>query len=533
MSYKILIADDEEKIVQLICQLGHWADLDIEITAICTDGEQAFERIQDIQPDIVLTDIKMPVYDGIQLIEMTKALGLNTIFIVISGYKYFEYAKSAIQLGVMDYLLKPLEEGELNQTLERACRQADLFREALDQNYLLNQYVEKEIETGNKDLWHDLREQPKEFGEQNRTVSDCNLKYRTCFKEGKFTVAYITTNVDRLLTGKSSLFSEKSCACIQKVLGEDVYYLYQSDVQGQFLILNYDGHIRIQRMLSAIYYGIKNLTEIYGDFQINIGCSTGKDSIEMLPEALDEAIIAEWSRFVFMGDKILDYSACAHLSRFSMKDIVPVAEQEELIQSIKAFQFETMGKLFDRFYQRAAGYMNAHPEDMRVVFFSMFDVCLGAMEEMDDVPDKMSELLTEVTNVKSFQLLIKRLYIQIECLQHKRFEKIQEKYGRPVENAKRYLLHHLEQQISLEEAAKEAGLSASYFSKIFKSETGLGFAEWLICERIEKAKQLLIDGHLPIKEIARMVGYQDEKYFSKLFKKQVGIKPTDFKRLYG
>ena len=120
MKYRLVIADDENKIIQLIKQLGHWEELNIEIVDECTNGRTAYESIREKKPDLVLSDIKMPVYDGIELIQKLRDEGIDPFFILLSGYRHFEYARSAIQLNVIDYLLKPIDEEQLNRTLKRA-----------------------------------------------------------------------------------------------------------------------------------------------------------------------------------------------------------------------------------------------------------------------------------------------------------------------------------------------------------------------------------------------------------------------------
>ena len=127
---KLIIADDEPRIVQLISMLGHWVDYGIEIVATCSSGLTAYEQILKEKPDIVITDIQMPVYNGLELIEKVHASGLtNTAFIVLSGYKVFDYARNAISLGVIDYLVKPLDEDQLNDILSKACSRIRQQRE--------------------------------------------------------------------------------------------------------------------------------------------------------------------------------------------------------------------------------------------------------------------------------------------------------------------------------------------------------------------------------------------------------------------
>lgn len=116
---KVLIADDEEKICQLIQKLIDWESLGMGIAGVANNGIEAFEMIENQMPDVVVTDIRMPGYDGLDLVKKTRELGLGVEFVIISGYRHFEYAQTAIKFGVSDYLLKPIRKDELTETLRK------------------------------------------------------------------------------------------------------------------------------------------------------------------------------------------------------------------------------------------------------------------------------------------------------------------------------------------------------------------------------------------------------------------------------
>lgn len=106
---RVIIADDEYKICQLIEKLVDWKSLDMEVVDIVQNGVEALESINSLSPDIVITDIRMPGYDGLELIKLSRDTKKALKFIIISGYRHFEYAQSAIKYGVSDYLLKPIK----------------------------------------------------------------------------------------------------------------------------------------------------------------------------------------------------------------------------------------------------------------------------------------------------------------------------------------------------------------------------------------------------------------------------------------
>ena len=127
---KVLIADDEEKICQLIEKLINWESLGLKVAAVASNGVDAVKKIMEYRPDIVITDIRMPGIDGMELIERTKKICPDTEIIIISGYRHFEYAQTAIRYGVRNYLLKPIRKDELRETLEKIV---DICRERNEQ----------------------------------------------------------------------------------------------------------------------------------------------------------------------------------------------------------------------------------------------------------------------------------------------------------------------------------------------------------------------------------------------------------------
>ncbi len=143
---KVIIADDEPKICQLIIKLIDWEELNMTLVATANNGVTTLELIKEKSPDIVITDIRMPGYDGLELIERSKRLNPDLQFIIISGYSQFEYAKTAISHGVKDYLLKPINKSELNESLLRV-KKSILEKERfvkIEKEY--KDYIKKDID---------------------------------------------------------------------------------------------------------------------------------------------------------------------------------------------------------------------------------------------------------------------------------------------------------------------------------------------------------------------------------------------------
>lgn len=149
---KVIIADDEPRICKLIEKLINWEELDMEVIKIASNGVEALEYIKEFNPDIVITDIRMPGYDGLEIIERTRKFNLDTEFIIISGYSEFEYAKKAINYKVNGYLLKPINKEELENALKEVKENILKKKtyENLESEY--KDYLKKDIKAAKKHL---------------------------------------------------------------------------------------------------------------------------------------------------------------------------------------------------------------------------------------------------------------------------------------------------------------------------------------------------------------------------------------------
>lgn len=534
MKYRILIADDEERIIRLIRKLGHWDELDIEVVGTSRHGQEAVSMMEELHPDIVITDIKMPVVDGLQMIELAKQRNLEAHFIVISGYKQFEYARNALSLGVVDYLLKPINEQQLNITLEKTCRMIDAKRRQVSDGVQLEKFQKLEHIHYREKLYCNL--QDKDFCWENAVNCEevCNERYNTkFFTDGRYCCAYITTNIVDMLTFSESLFLEKTENSIEESIRNKGQWLCHKYEYGLLLIVEYTPEKAkdVKRALSELFYKIKNLTEIYGEFILNIGLSTEKGCICELRTAASEAVTAEWGRLASFGDRILTYDENRKLGRFAILDIMDQDMENALRECIRSLNTVELGKIFKNINERTTKYAHGYPGDMR----AFVNYVVNVVETY--IPSEFKEKIDRQMNVictkaKGFPQILHGFYLYLSAWMEEKMKMVNNKNIQPILQAKGYIDTHYGEQISLEKLAEQYSFSANYFGRIFQEEVGVGFSDYLMNVRIEQAKELLIQTNASAKEISEQVGYLDSKYFYKVFKKKVGIKPTDFRKLY-
>ena len=531
--YKCIIAEDERKMANLIKILGHWDDCNIRITDICYNGIDAFNSIIENRPDIIITDIKMPGHDGLKLIEKCKEEGFECVFIIVSGYKHFEYAKSALQYGVSDYILKPIDETQLNDALQKAVKQ---INQKIDSNTIKterDEYREKLRAVRIESFWEQLYEGAV-GPDDDMPADDIRDVFPGEFLTERFKVLYISTSINHLLE-KNSLFREKLDTILNDAESEELSLLYHHDAGGISIILNFDKRIRksINQVISSLYYSLRNLTEIYGDFDLTIGHSLVSIDPSELRGLLRQAVAAESAKLIYGRNKIFSYDKIEELQEFDTREIGFEDSLEKLEMYSGLLQLDEIKKIHGDLINECSKYTKYNPVSMLDVQRVIVDKSLRMyLDDEESIKDTCEAIITKTSNASSFTDLMSLTFGLLEKDYERYISIQQEKHIQPAEKAGKYIELNYAKPISLEDVAEHVDLSPAYFSKIFKSEMGKGYAEYVSGLRIEKSKKLLAETKESVKSIAISVGYPDQKYYSKLFKKITGIKPSEYRKLY-
>jgi two-component system response regulator YesN len=531
--YRAIIADDEPMVVRLIEMLGHWELLGIEIIDECSDGNAALESILKNRPDIVISDIKMPGCDGIQMIEQVRKQDQSVQFILLSGYRYFEYARSALRLNVADYLLKPVSEEQLNEILEKTCRMIDRMRQQETDGEQLKSYQTEEQKNRAENFAVQLLNLDRRVTEF-LTEGEIEEQYNIRFPYACYQVLCIGSNLGEILGRENSVYDEKINALVkQNFSGEVETYLVRHYLYYVVIVnFNQEKTKEIVEASLAVYYGIRDLSELYGEFRLNIGCSNVKENSRDLIEAVREARAAELGHLVYWGNKVITQNQICQLPKFQNDQIVDKALMQNIEECVKYLRAEELGQIFSDLSVRASKYNNGNPESMLYTI----DYMTEALRKMklDRFELNVDECMEyAILNARNFQQFFKFLYGYLKNFIEEEQQKIDVKLSRPIEDAIYYIEKHYMDNISLESVAEEVNVSPSYLSRIFKEKKEIGFNDYLTNVRIGKSQELLINTNLTIKEISARTGYPDEKYYSKLFKKNIGIKPTEYRKLYG
>lgn len=523
-----IIVDDENKVCQLILKLGEWERLGVEVIDICNNGEDALECIEKHKPDIVIADIRMPVYSGLELVELAQSKNVYSSFIIISGYKQFDYAQTALKLGVIDYLVKPISKDMLNLALEKACNYINEKRLNINKQSQLEYLQQVEKKQFKEELLSNIIS-----GKSVDYSESLKDKYGLKFDEGLYQAVIITTNQLRLHK-KGSLFPEKVNIQIKQIFQFCHDYIIVSKPEGIYCIFNYRTKDKslLQNALRTLYNEIMQMKELYGEYDLTIGAGSVETSISKVSDSINRAIRAEKSKLFTIKKDIIYLDELA-FSEISSSDIISTNDLKTYGDHIELFKYDIIVKIFDELEQKilSKGFFNA--ECLFEISNMLTDVLVSKLQIIEksimDSIDGMNEKLSQCTSVHKFIVTLKNTHLDIIG---QRYNMYINQESKPITEAKQYIKEHYMEQLSQEEVSSKVGLSTVYFSKLFKKIENQNYIDYLTQVRIDAAKDLLRNSKTSVKVIALEVGYTDEKYFRKLFKKQTGLKPNEFRKLH-
>lgn len=532
--WKVLIVDDEFRIGQLIKKLINWEELPLACVDVVDNGETAYQVILDEDPDIVITDIRMPKINGLELVCMTKEVREDIKFVIISGYKEFEYAHKALQYGVNDYLLKPINEAELNEVLgklssELAQNQAAILEqdelkrtasvsEHIIKRDLLNHIIDKE-----------LLPSPTQVEQDYHVVLDAAL-YRgidikldytnleKCDKkQDRHTMDKVFTIVEQKLSGhvKEELLCEKP--------GMHLYCLFNYEV---------DKAKEIKAVIGEILSEIQDYLLGFEQYVVTIGVGTEEDQFAKMSYSIKEAKKAAGNR-IRLGVGRLIYTENLPEGEDAQVDTYLMPHAEKLRQSIESYSRkeleQAVNQIFSPFLMNEnLDFSVCYPLAEEIISFFL-DNTEVQNEETEDLQEYLTAAVNQCYSIPMLKELLKQNLGDYLAMSLKILETESTK---PVRQAKQYVDVHFAEKITLEDIAEIVELNPVYFSVLFKKETGMNFSAYLVNVRMETAKQMLRDGNETIAAIAEQVGYKDSRYFSQIFARTVGVKPALYRKLH-
>lgn len=526
----LVVADDEERVCKLVVALGEWEKHGIQVVGTAANGMEALDLINKGDVDILITDIRMPGLNGQELIEKVRTISPDIKIMIISGYAYFEYAQTALKQGVSDYLLKPINKEALNVALAKMVAEIQTAKRA-DQELrsIQNEYKEKRKRLRSL-IFRDLLQ----VSDLNLTEMELKERYCLDVQPGFFQILAIKQDAEAAEEQKNSVavIWNKLEEILQREIEKECFeFETSSDGAYWYGFLNYSvrNSEKVRKVLRSCFNQMLARKDYLGKIRLSMGIGIPVKVVADIPKSFLTAERALADRLMEGCDRILE--------TVEDKGVLYEKKLEDrfarnLAAALQRLDVEEIRTIVDNLYKETMETPGVHGWEVQELVRqcgSMFIMRL-------DIPDKADlqhEFLKHCENCTNVDELFQHLLEFMLKKVNQRIDLREEDAVRPVRLAKQYIHNHYQEQITLDEVSEYVGLTSAYFSVMFKKETEIGFAKYLMNERIESAKELLRDTTLSVSEICRKVGYNDQKHFTRLFEKNVGVKPAVYRKLYG
>lgn len=534
---KVFLVEDEMVIRRGIKNSIDWEKEGYIFCGEASDGELAYPMIIKEKPDILITDIRMPFMDGLELCKLVKEELPNIKILILSGYDEFDYAKEAIRLGVTEYLLKPISSGKLQEALNGVSE--SIRREKEDKD-LVRKYMEE--------MRENTEHEKQKFFEQmiagNLSMADAletGKKYEMNLSAGMYNLLLFRFTLGEENRKSGELLGEAEYAI--KKLTERLEYVFefQRDVEGWAFLLMADNEEQMSERVKELSKDLEEIMKNYSTIAYFGGIGQPVARLRELEESFREAERALAARFTMELNRIIsveDIRMAQNVDTLDDIEITSFGEIEKTRTMLEKFLNNGAEDEIDEFVDV---YINELPEEnlksvlmRQYIIMDAYIVMMSFCEKIEGIEGEMQAQSEELKNsmktiqtleeIKNYiRMLLKKIIGVRDTISGRRYSDI-------IEIAKDQIRKtYMSDEISLNTIAAEVGMSPSYFSSIFSKEMGKTFVEYLTEIRMDRAKELLMCSSMKTSEIGYEVGYKDPHYFSYIFKKTQNCTPKEFR----
>lgn len=538
MPYKLLIVDDEYIVRMDLRLLVNWESLGIEILKDATNGLEALELVNKYSPDIIVLDLAMPQMDGIEVIKELKSKNFAGEIIVLSGCDEFETVKIALKLGIYDYILKDkINEENLFEILKDIIVSIEEKRKS--RNFKIE---EKELnDFGKSSLKREyLSELVKHNWIETNAIMEKLKKVGVECEFNKYVVIMI--EIDRIFEIKEKM-DEKKYFGILKVLNEliddvipkmETHLYFRISEESYCLIISFDNKsfMRINSEIYSVCQNIQRNTTQYLEITVSAGISKVFSGISNIAEAYKQAETALRGKISMGENRIIHYSELQELNDYPKNTFIDFYKD---ILGLFYDRDESINKYIDKMFNDIKC-LKIKSEDIQNICFEFLSVIGGFLRdnkieisdifESDHLPYHKIYRLQTVEEMKNwFAGICNKIKKTIEI----RSENSQKGRRFEIEKAIDYLKSNYMNKIILKDLADNVNLSKTYLCHLFKQETGETFIDYLNNIRIDAAKRKIKENNSKIYEVGMECGFENYRYFSKVFKEKVNLTPTEYR----
>ncbi|TCL54584.1 two-component system response regulator YesN [Kineothrix alysoides] len=509
---KVIIVEDEIRIREGICKLFGKMFPEYQVVGMAVNGEEGLKMILDKRPELVVTDVKMPVMDGLQMVARMYENKVKSKVIVLSAYSEFSYAQQAIRFGVSEYLVKPLVFMDFVQAVKNVESQLEEV-EKLSPEVLGNlEHVLFGLIFGGMGLNEEL----SSFLETKYEIgADCGFSEVCLYLGGRFEAK--SGRIRRIL--EDCLSRKEMKYCILEMPKEKLLLVVFYGIREPDILERWFRHEIIELLFAM------------GNMDIGLGWINALGAGELRGSFQKLQQYMEWN--ISFGDKVM-ISYPKILQVQTAVCIYPIEIENSLKAAVCALDKGRIGKSLERFNAYfGTDYIYA-PKEIKESYVRFLWVMMNVSKEiglLDYEKLEQQKILEKIMSAVNKEEL-KKVSEEIFSFLRESIQEDDGNVGLNVKKAESMFLEYYQQGITLEEIAARLNLTPEYLGMLFHKEKGVKFSAYARDYRIAKAKAILISSQMKLGEVADRVGYSDAKYFSRVFKECTGQLPAEYRKTH-
>lgn len=537
--YKVFYVEDEYLAREHVKKSNLWVGDKYELCGIAANGKEAWDILQNIECDILITDIQMPFMDGLELSRLVRTHMPHIKIIILSGYSEFEYAKNAMNIGVEDYHLKPSRSSLLLETLDKVANKIEMERLTQKKLTSFDAMVQNNIKLSTFKLLDEISTGIFSLQDIDQRITKLNIDFYGRFYISiiidyfKDDICHFEDDIIQILDVRDIIF--------EYILDKPNVFAFNKSIRHTYIIVKGNNPTQLlldtTKFVHDIYHYLKNK-----NFHPIISVGSIRDNITGISDSFSEAQLLLNYIEEMDAPPILMYNK--HFSKITenfsialsfvseksllknllyygnMDDVCPV--MTKLSSKIKALNLS-----YDLYIYTCNELVNCITDFISDIGGDLSEISL-LNQFMETKIVNSNSWIEKINTIDDFMLFLKDLTNNVIEYREKKKD---QNFDNVIAASIKYINeHYSDPELRLSTLSTMVSLSDSYFSALFKQEVGITFIEYLTNTRIQKAQKLLKTTGKLTTEIAYDVGYQDSNYFSKIFKKITGQSPRSYRK---
>lgn len=523
---KVFLAEDESIIRKSIRENIDWEKEGFQFCGEAGDGELALPLIKEQKPDILITDVKMPFMDGLELSELVKKELPSIKIIILSGFRDFDFAKKAISIGVTDYLSKPITSERLLSVIKQVGTRIEEEREEASLLKTYQEEMESKYRLEQNQFFNRILEKRESIPNLIREADEHGISIVAPYYD-VLLCKFMQVDDSTIAQKQTQVAMDEAVSLFKTREG---LLLFERGFEGIAIIIKASDKKEIPLSIDFVGNTLQAMVQEYPLTQYFGGSGIVVSRISEISKSYLEANKAFATRFFTKRNQIISMESSQIHEKIVMSN--PSMLSWQRLENFFNLGTEEEIPGFSEQYMASIGLQNFDIPSFRNYVAMNIYYCTLAFPSIAALPKERIEQEIGLTplNMPSSAELESYLSKVIRFVLSERDKQANRKNSQQVERARQYITEHVQEYgLSLNTVADHIHMSPNYFSTIFSQQAGETFIEFLTEARMQKAKELLMSTQMRPSDIAQEVGYQDSHYFGYLFKKTSGCTPKEYR----